>query len=137
MNLPLVAYHVGSVALLLYGVGHTFGYLQGRREDAGKLYVRVLKESPAILPGITRTQFHLYEGYSWMTSLMTGAFGAMNLVLALSAPEVAAASRPLQAVGLVVALACATLAKRYFFAAPLGLSLLASAAFAVAVVTAA
>jgi hypothetical protein len=134
VNLPLVACHVGSAAFLLYGVGHTLGYLQGRRIEASLPHVAALKQTPAELPGVTRTYFDLYEGYSWMTAVMTFAFGLLNEVLALSAPDLVASNRALAAVNVAVALVATVLARRHFFAAPLVLSALAALAFAVPLV---
>lgn len=129
MSRSLIAFYVGSAALALYGVGHTLGYSKDRRTDRGKDYVRVLKETPAAMPGVTRTYLHLFEGYSWMMALMVFAYGLLNVLLAWVAPQVASTSRAIAGLDLAVSFAAAGLAKRYFFGAPLLLSLVAGVSF--------
>ncbi|HEX4951988.1 MAG TPA: hypothetical protein VF017_01145 [Thermoanaerobaculia bacterium] len=129
MNRSLIAFYVGSIAFVLYGVGHSLGYASGRAEDREKEFVKVLRSTPAEMPGVSKSRFDLYEGYSWMTGLMPLAFGLLNLVLVRVAPQLVVSSRPLLAVNLLVALAVALMAWRFFFAPPLSLAALAALAF--------
>lgn len=125
MSRSLIAFYVGSGALALYGIGHALAFVHDRKADRGKDYVRALRETPAEMPGVTRTYLHLFEGYSWMTGTMTLAYGLLNLLLAWVAPRVVTESAAIAGLDLVVSLVAALLAKRYFFPAPLGLSVLA------------
>jgi hypothetical protein len=136
VNTPLVACQVGCGLLVFWGLAHSLGHVKDKRESKDGEHVRVLRQSPANLPGVARSYLDLYDGYSWTMSLMTAAFGALLLALALSEPAVAASSRPVQAVALVASLGLAALSKRYFFLPPLLVALLAAVAFGVALATA-
>nr|HRC87539.1 hypothetical protein [Thermoanaerobaculia bacterium] len=114
MNGSLISFYVGGGALALYGVGHTLGYATGRAQDRDSEFVRMLKATPSNMPGVQKSRFHLYEGYSWMTAFMALAFGLLNLVLAWVAPQLAG-SVPLLLVDFLTAGTAALLAWRYFF----------------------
>src|SRR5262245_11031179 len=122
MDLPLVGSCVGSAAIALFGVGHGFGYLAGRKIGAGQDHARALKAVECRLPTRTRPYFDLYECYSWTMVLMLVGYGVFGVVLASIAPGLVAGSRALAAVNLAVALGCLWLGRRYFFSFPIVLS---------------
>jgi hypothetical protein len=129
MNRSTIACYVGAIAFTLYGIGHTFGYLSSRSEDQSKEFVRFLKAQPAEMPGVSRSRYELYEGYSLMTSVGMLAFGLLNLLLVRQAPNLVTTSRSILGLNVGVAVLVSVLSVRFFFLPPASLAILAAVAY--------
>jgi hypothetical protein len=132
MSVSSALFKVGAWLLLLYGVGHVLGYFYGRAEKHDRVIIQSMKQALHHLPGVTRTVFHLHEGYSLVMSLMLMAFGALDLTLAHVVPGSVTASIDILVLNIAVAVLNLAIAIRYFFIGPVLLAGLSAAAFLVA-----
>lgn len=135
MNTTLLL-RIASIATLLFALGHSMGApWTPDNEPAPASVVEAMKSVSFDVMGSGRTYWDFYFGFGVSISIYLIVQAAVLWFLATIAKTQPATVRPLVIVLLVAYIANTYVTWRYFFAAPLGLSLVMVVCLALALVT--
>lgn len=127
----MVSIRIAQAAIALFAIGHTLGMLSSRmRDDAERAALEGLKAYRFAIMGVERSHHDFYLGMGWSLSLfLVFALLLTQWLLPLMQAQ-PAMTRPIlwgmAGVFAVMTVFC----MRWFFPAPLGMSLVASLALA-------
>lgn len=127
----MISIRIAQVAIALFAIGHTLGMLSTRfRDDAERAAIEGLKAYRFDIMGVQRSHHDFYLGMGWSLSLfLVFALLLTQWLLPLMQAQ-PAATRPILWGMAGVFAVMAAFCVRWFFPAPLGMSLAASLALA-------
>jgi hypothetical protein len=124
---------VAQVAVFIFALGHSLGMLNTKyRDDAERAVVEALKSYSFDVMGVRRTHWDFYQGMGWSLALfLLFAVVLMQLLIPMAQAN-PTLTRPVLYALSASLLLMAAFCMRWFFVAPLLLSLIAAGALALA-----
>lgn len=125
-------YRIGSVLLMLIGVGHTMIHFARKGKDSAVgPVIQQMEAFKVDVAGMSRSLLELYEGFSLTMGTLLFFIGLQNFFLAKSLNIVYKEHSVVVIVPILIAGATFALSVRYFFLPPLVLSFFAFLVFMV------
>lgn len=127
---------IGSVITLLFAAGHTLGALESWSPVGDTAVLQAMKAFRFEAMGVSRTYWDFYFGFGLFISVLLLAQAAVLWQLATIAKTDSTRLRPVIASLFLASVACALVAWKFIFAAPIIFSVAIAACLSLAFLTA-
>jgi hypothetical protein len=122
-----VLYRIASVLLLLFAIGHTLGFRQTDPEWGVDSLIGSMHSNHFVAQGFSRTYWDFFSGFGFFASVFLLFAAALAWQLGGLPPEILAPIRSIAWAFAFSFVAVTILSWRYFFTAPLVLSIMITA----------